>query len=799
MGTVKAWVAVIAALSLLASGALATPPAVTGALGAAVVPGRLPGFSPTASLVTLMPVLAGRVVTALDLEQGVRGGRVAPVASYPQEEDQELVAVPQPRPVCRDALCIFDSIDPSLLASLAGPPLAKKLANSTAGIDPQIAASKSYLAVSMRDKVWFFDKSGALLNNLDGTAATYPIPLCTLFQGLTPSINANLHLPENQTDADGNAITVKNGYGLNCNAKTGGTRPPNWSYDRDGNGVIDDNDFYWPNDTYYDARLLFDEKDQRFVIGALFINNNTRYNTKDLSAPGSRSRDVMAARRSGYAVAVSSTSDPRHDWFTYWIPASESAFACPQSCTETSNHWEQHGADYTQMGMADDYLVIESITGGGVVDPTADPTTAIPLDLRPGVSLFPLPPFVAGSLCAPCFAYQSRDFRYPDDSLVVFDGFPLEPAVQHATPAGHLLLTHTWIDPDASDPQPYQLIFWDLVVNGSDVTVMRSAKPIRPFVAVGALAPQRTPGGQPNAPMWNLATGTGTGGFATTTSPNWFVARFLDLYITWDECDQIVKQTCTRSGIRFVHLDLSTGSVHDETFGASSIGDPKGTTGWYGLPALEDNKNGDVALVFGHSGAAIYPSAAYTVRYAINNYNPLASRILTAGTYALGTLGGGTCQCWHHYVGAGLDPWDQTGIWVVTGYGTNAGWRYVIARIFGADAPDLTVVGAVLAKVPGNIGRYRVALSTRNQGSGLALPSDGTIALRQAGAERVLARFRTPAIPAGANKTREIPFTLDGLPPAGSTLVITLNASGDLMEYDDQNNTVEIEFSMRGS
>jgi hypothetical protein len=165
------------------------------------------------------------------------------------------------------------------------------------------------------DKVWFLDKSGHTLINLDGSPGVYPIALYTLFSKLTP-INANLGLPTTNVDGDGNRITVANGYGLNCDKATSGVRPLNWSSDRNKDGIVDDRDFYWPKDTCYDARVLFDETDQRFVIGALFINNNTPYRTNDLTAPGSRSRYVSAARRSGLAVAVSSSSDSRRAWYT---------------------------------------------------------------------------------------------------------------------------------------------------------------------------------------------------------------------------------------------------------------------------------------------------------------------------------------------------------------------------------------------------------------------------------------------------------------------------------------------------
>src|SRR5262249_16075441 len=158
--------------------------------------GALPGLLRVATRFARMPLRAGGVLDAADLARGVRGGRAAPVSSYPQESTDEEEARPVPgRSACPTGACLFDTIYPHRLVSLIAPPAAKTVRNSVYGIDPQIAASKSYLVVSMRDKVWFYDKSGHTLDNLDGSSANYPIPLCTLFAKLTPNINANLGLP----------------------------------------------------------------------------------------------------------------------------------------------------------------------------------------------------------------------------------------------------------------------------------------------------------------------------------------------------------------------------------------------------------------------------------------------------------------------------------------------------------------------------------------------------------------------------------------------------------------------------
>lgn len=703
----------------------------------------------------------GRVLTAAGFQRALRGrrGGVPPGPPTTSDAEEENDSTPPP---CISQ-CVFETVDVGKV-TLNAPPAAI-LATGLGGIDPQVAASNAYVVVGLRDRLRFYDKSGAPLKNTDGSAISYPVPLCTIFQNLTPSINANLQLPSQLTDADGNAITVKNGYGLNCDAATGGTRPANWSHDRDNNGVIDDGDFYWPNGTYYDARVLFDETHKRFVIAALYLNNNTPYRKKDLDAPGSRSINVQAASRSGYAIAISITSDPRGGWYTYWFPAFDGAYACPAGCDESEHHWEERRADYVHMGISADLLAVEADTASVLKDPPVDPTKTTTTDDRPTVTLLPLGPLVAGTVC-PCFYYQSRDFTYPD-GVAVTAGAPLEPGVHHGTAANVFLLAHTYVDPDLPEQDRYRIAVWRLELQNDQVDVTSFSRSVRMFAGTGgAKAPQA--GGA----AWDIA---------TWASPNSFAVRGDDLYLTWDECAEAAADICLRSGIRFVHLKPGGPVLEDETFGGSTLFDPPGTVGWYGLPALEVNKLGDVALIFNHSASTIFPTAAYTVRTAVGGYAPRASRALKSGS---GTVGG-----WHHYVGAGLDPWDQTGIWVITGYGTPSGFRYVVGKIFGGKAPDLTLLKGGLSAT-GRRGVYTLTLTVRNQGDRRAPAS--TIAVHLNGTRGTLARFPLPALGSGKNSTAIHHLTVPGATATRTShavLRLTVDGGRSVKEYEETNNT----------
>ncbi len=496
-------------------------------------------------------VHVGRVLTAAGLQRALREhrGGVAPGPPTTSDAEEENESTP---PICVGH-CLFETVDLGKLGP-NGPPAAV-LKKGLVGVDPQVAASNAFVVVGLRDHLRFYDKSGAPLTNTDGTAISYPVPLCTIFKNLTPSINANLQLPTQLKDADGNFITVGNGYGLNCDAATGGTRPANWSHDRNDNGVIDDGDFYWPNGTYYDARVLFDETHKRFVIGALYLNNNTPYRKKDLDAPGSRSINVQAASRSGYAVAISITSDPRGGWYTYWFPAFEGAYACPAGCDESEHHWEERRADYVHMGISADLLAIEADTASVLKDPPVDPTKTTTTDDRPTVTLLPLGPLAAGTVC-PCFYYQSRDFTYPN-GVPVTAGAPLEPGVHHGTAANVFLLAHSYVDPDLPEQDRHRIAVWKLQLQSDQVGVTSFSRAVRMFAGTGgAEAPQA--GGAP----WDIA---------TWASPNSFAVRGNDLYLTWDECAEAAAGTCLRSGIRFVHLKLGGPVVQDETFGGRTL------------------------------------------------------------------------------------------------------------------------------------------------------------------------------------------------------------------------------------
>jgi hypothetical protein len=163
-------------------------------------------------------------------------------------------------------------------------------------VDPQIAASRTHLVITLGTRILFYDKSGELVTkDKEGEAITNPIRTMSFFAPLIAPMNGLLNLPPGLTVAE---------YGIN---------------------------------TIYDARLVFDEYRNRFWIGAL-----------------ARNKKGDNARRSFFVAAVSSTDDPRDDWLLYFWPTIINDGTCPP---DPGCPYER-GSDYPALGISEKYLLM---------------------------------------------------------------------------------------------------------------------------------------------------------------------------------------------------------------------------------------------------------------------------------------------------------------------------------------------------------------------------------------------------------------------------------------------------------
>ena len=715
-----------------------------------------------------------------------------------EEEDQELDAPPAVPAPCAQPLCgALDLGEILKLAARLSPPLqATPFTCCARAVDPQIAASSgSYLVVGLRNLLQFYDKAGkpltekcfaipnAACNGVDPIGA---VKLCDLFAPLIPDVNASMPLPRDKKDGAGNLITPENGYGINCNKKTGGTRPANWTWDKDGIDGITDDDFYWPDDEIYDARVLWDEYHKRFWIGALMMNNNTGYADDGVPRPSSLSADVAHARRAFLAIAASKTEDPRDGWYVYWtegFPGQADPANCPNEC-HVDGKVVNGGSDYLQMGLSSKYLVI--VGGAGFSDvlgsfsQSTQHITVIPTDS------------LQTSATKLLFFHQTEQPIKNPDGKELWVNAKMAPAVQHHPDllGQKLLLTTQWVDPgrEDTDPDKYNVLLWTLSMETSTPTLYHQSIPVRLYRGIknGEGAPQQ---------------GSATKKLAVAR--NWvnkLVYRNANLYLTFDECGKWTASDCVFSALRFVriHLDGSVKSkgtltwnlevAVDRTFGGSNILDPPGQKAWYGFPSLEVNENGDAALVYNRSAAWLYPESRYSV-YFLKEKDIRASRVLKAGKSAVNS------GRWHHYVGTSVDGFDDTGIWMINGYGRKGFWAFAIGKVLGKTFADLEA-GAVLVNSPQGSGSqtYKISIKIGNLGDRAARPTRARLSLARTktGSGGIpLKSIEVSKLGSGHWTTVTATVEVSARARAAGLryLRVSLDSTKKLKEYGEQNNT----------
>jgi len=115
-------------------------------------------------------------------------------------------------------------------------------------------------------------------------------------------------------------------------------------------------------------------------------------------------------------------------------------------------------------------------------------------------------------------------------------------------------------------------------------------------------------------------------------------------------------------------------------FGKNGVGDMPQDQVYYGWPAVEVNKNGDMVIVYARSGLTLYPEVHYSVYFGAEA-DIRKSRVLQRGGSVFGSLG---VNRWGDIAGAAVDPEDDTGIWIAQQYANAAGsWDMWVGKIFG--------------------------------------------------------------------------------------------------------------------
>jgi hypothetical protein len=196
--------------------------------------------------------------------------------------------------------------------------------------DPQIAAGTSQVLATTYQTLWYFDKSGNTI-----TTDVHGNPLITDTKTLFKvawdpanlnNINDNLQLPS------GDYCDRNNPFDAIIPA-----------------GSLHAGELNYCISKYYDARVLYDDYRDRFVVVA------SAYNTASKATGGD-----WQARRSRLLVAYSASSDltDGSGWYVYFFDAVPGEGCPDQTCRDAWGYQFGDGADYPLLGLNRRYLMI---------------------------------------------------------------------------------------------------------------------------------------------------------------------------------------------------------------------------------------------------------------------------------------------------------------------------------------------------------------------------------------------------------------------------------------------------------
>ena len=501
-------------------------------------------------------------------------------------------------------------------------------------LDPQIAVSKKHVLVSAGSVIAMYDRSGNLLTAKSGGTLQNPLTTATLYQPLLDpdnpeSVNSFLNLPE----------------GLKCNAKKDPATHPSATK-------------FCLNE-FYDTRLMFDTKRERFWIASLARNAAAKYDDAGNSITDPM---ILMGRRSYLFVAVSKTEDPRDGFYLYWWNGAIDMGACNTPiafpCPNSTQFIPGDAGDYPEIAVGDEYFVethnVNNMLGGRGY----------------GLVLVALADQLANGKCNDC-AWNYWDLTDLEGDVIN----RIAPVQRLGTPT-----------PDTTFIAHFEgkdLLLWGLAPGGTHdkppALLRASGKTKRAFT--GANDPPKLPGG--------VAGGTFFSGI-TAGMPFNAVHHNDRVYLTSHDCatfpDSPKSPSCT-SSVRFIRvsvanfplavsLGLPTDSASgflDKTFGLRGPGDDDDAVVYYGTPGISVTRNGDIVLVYQRAGASTYPEARYNVWYR-EEADLRGSRTLHEGNLSTSLS--------VHYAGIALDP-DLETVWMAHAYGSQAagGGRIAVGRV----------------------------------------------------------------------------------------------------------------------
>jgi len=672
--------------------------------------------------------------------------QLARLAAYPgpkpnrEEDDVEEEVGLDDEPPCLE--CMFSAeVDPEppTLELRRTPPPTSAFTVDQSVSDPQIAAGRTYLVVTLARKIAFFSKDGTQLQPIISAGA--------FFQPLTDVINASIVEPA-------------------------GSDPDIWGID-----------------TYYDMRTLYDPYRHRFWISGSAINNKAAQSQDPL---------IKVMRRNFIVAAVSITEDPRDGWYLYWWQATWDNYACAPNCSAVV------GADYPSIGISQDFFLQE--IGAGENKAGKNYSHVVVIDANA---------LASGSNCC---GFHFWNFTMPD-GCVQLRGDVLQPAIHHGNPWNADLYASTWVYPDPgqpncpggqtrtnADPDKYNVVIWAITGTAQTPKVYSRAVPVKAFAANIPLKPGYTKVSQMNAeqrptaqtPTPNFLYLSNIGNILQKTS-----YRDGSLYVTWQDCVNWAQSSTCYTSVRLVRIDMINGFqvTIDRSFGLRNVYDDKpGDFVYYGVPSVEVNADGNMAIVYQRSGKTVFPEARFSV-YLAHDVDVLPSRALQTGDAPVGynAVPGAEGTAGNLDVsGVSVDPFDDTAIWMIHGFGTQSGlwgaYRLAVGKVFGRTYPDLIPDGTTMPASAKQKQTIALQATVRNQGDGPSTATTVQLDLVSTDPLTVPVPFCeaavSPMVSKGfqaANCTGAIP---DTLPPGNYHVRASVDPANTVLEYSDTNNVV---------
>jgi hypothetical protein len=619
------------------------------------------------------------------------------------------------------------------------PPLTTQWNDLTIKVlDPQVAASNSYLVATLSRTIVFYEKSGQRLVNANGASQFAALDF---FKGTVDHANTLLNLP---SGLPVDPVNIPGAFKLQ---------------------------------TVFDLRVVFDAYRKRFWIGALLINNEVDQNW-DLGMP------VHLARRNKYVVAVSKTQDPRDGFWQYWWDASFGDGTCNTVGGCGGMFLPGDKVDYPSIGVSEKFFLGTSKlynSSPNQPDFNQQNDRYLPLWMLPGQAL-------ASGVCSPCTGYFVAVGQM---SRVA------QPAVHHGpVPNGWSLFVERFKDPEDDVKKLRVLAFTDTpapavlehkVVVDQPMTANplvqppEATYPVGLSLRVGSGVPMKAAfRGERLYLTWQDC--KEWGGVTPCEASNRLIA--VSLFSTTPVIDRTF-------GLRNVFDDHPTDRV-GYAWPAVEVNRAHTAVVAYVRSGATVRPQARFSAFFASESDIRASRAIKEGDYVLTKGKPPGDPAYDDPAFPLDTGGiavdpyDDTSVWMLHGFAHRPDPTKEEG-----------NWRVAVGKVFGTNVADLVVPGLVSGNTawPQQASEVVATITVRNQGDGASASAKGELWLSAdpliSSSDLKLANFQVPSLPSGQSVVLTVQGTGTALVPRASYYLWAVVDSpvNALIEYDDANNS----------